>query len=51
MTFGVERDVTRPLCVLFTGRVGGSIMIRHVNLLFLPAYGTVAPLLPLTLCQ
>lgn len=49
MTSGGERDITVP--TVFTDQAGHAIMLMHVNLLFLPALGTVALLPLLTLCQ
>lgn len=52
MTHRLERPLLLISCCLFTGQDGRAITLMHVNLLFLPAFGTIAPpsLLP-TLCQ
>lgn len=47
MTSRAESDITRPLRVLFsnvlfTAQDGRAITLLHVNLIFLPPFGTTA---------
>ncbi len=54
ITSGVKRDITCPLCVLFScllfsSQDGRALMLVYVNLRVLPPFGTIVPKLTLTI--